>query len=78
MRSLLDLFPATVTNAGKPTPDAIREKLFRPFLRGNECGNEGLGLGLYIASEIARAHGGMLGVHSREEETTFTFTMPIK
>ncbi|MGY4539552.1 signal transduction histidine kinase [Mucilaginibacter sp. UYNi724] len=32
---VLDLFPATVTNAGKPTPEAVREKLFRPFSRGS-------------------------------------------
>ena len=38
----------------------------------------GLGLGLYIASEIARAHDGSLQVASTSEETTFAFTMPLK
>jgi signal transduction histidine kinase len=33
-------------------------------------------LGLYIASEIAKAHGGTLEVTSGPEETRFTFTMP--
>ena len=32
--------------------------------------------GLYIASEIARAHGGTLTVHSIAGETRFTFRMP--
>jgi signal transduction histidine kinase len=38
---------------------------------------QGLGLGLYIASEIARAHGGTLEATSSAEETRFTFRMPI-
>jgi sigma-B regulation protein RsbU (phosphoserine phosphatase) len=38
---------------------------------------QGLGLGLYIAHEIARAHGGTLGVTSTEAETCFTLRMPI-
>jgi sigma-B regulation protein RsbU (phosphoserine phosphatase) len=37
---------------------------------------QGLGLGLYIASQIAKAHGGELKVRSTAEETRFTFTMP--
>lgn len=36
----------------------------------------GLGLGLYIASEIAHAHGGTISVTSDEAETRFTFAMP--
>jgi signal transduction histidine kinase len=34
-------------------------------------------LGLYIASEIARVHGGKLSVHSDESNTRFTLTMPL-
>ncbi|RMS54609.1 hypothetical protein ALP66_05305, partial [Pseudomonas amygdali pv. photiniae] len=38
-----------------------------------------LGLGLYIASEIALAHGGTLEVCSTQEQgTVFTFRMPLK
>jgi signal transduction histidine kinase len=36
----------------------------------------GLGLGLYITSEIDRAHLGTLEVTSSVEETRFTFRMP--
>jgi len=35
-----------------------------------------LGLGLFIASEIARAHDGTLTVASSDIETRFTFRMP--
>jgi len=36
-----------------------------------------LGLGLFIASEIARAHGGTLSATSSPVETIFTFKMPL-
>jgi signal transduction histidine kinase len=39
---------------------------------------EGLGLGLYIAAEIAQAHGGRIEVQTNADETTFTFQMPLK
>ena len=37
----------------------------------------GLGLGLYISSEIARAHSGTLDVTSTPAETRFTLRMPL-
>jgi signal transduction histidine kinase len=48
--------------------------LFRPYWRGLASHpRTGLGLGLYIVSEIARAHGGAIQVSSsREEGTVFT------
>jgi signal transduction histidine kinase len=36
------------------------------------------GLGLFIASEIARAHGGMLRATSNDCETRFIFQMPLR
>lgn len=71
-------FSLTVTNRGAEIPRAARARLFHPFARGAETvGREGLGLGLYIASEIAKAHSGTLTVASSAEETSFTFSMPI-
>jgi signal transduction histidine kinase len=50
-------FELSVANEGEPIPPATRDRLFQPFFRGSgRRGGEGLGLGLYIASEIARAH----------------------
>lgn len=65
-------------NAGEPIPPAARERLFQPFTSGDEAGGgrRGLGLGLYIANEIARAHGGTLTVDSGPEETRFTLRIP--
>lgn len=72
-------FELSVANAGEPISAAAMERLFHPFSRGEVRPNQqGLGLGLYIASEIARAHGGTLGVVSTNEETCFTLTMPTQ
>ncbi len=70
-------FSLSVCNGGKPlTPEALQH-IFEPFYRAdNQPGKDGLGLGLYIASEIARAHGGRLQVASTETETCFTFLLP--
>ena len=39
---------------------------------------QGLGLGLYIAAEIAKGHGATLDVASDATETRFTFRMPVE
>ncbi|MBC9175537.1 GAF domain-containing sensor histidine kinase [Pseudoroseomonas ludipueritiae] len=70
-------FELSVANAGEPIPPAVMRELFRPFFRaGTKQAGQGLGLGLYIADEIARAHGGTLGAVSSLAETRFTFRMP--
>jgi len=69
----------SVANCGEKIPDAKIARLFQPFSRGSEENSkDGLGLGLYIASEIARAHHGTLGVVSSEEETCFTLTIDMQ
>jgi signal transduction histidine kinase len=65
----------SVANHGKPIPPDNLTRLFQPFYRSDDKTRmEGLGLGLFIASEIARAHGGRLEVTSTEAETRFTFS----
>lgn len=72
-------FELSVRNAGDPIPDAALAKLFQPFFRGEaRPSQQGLGLGLYICSEIARAHGGTLTASSTPEATTLLFRMPVK
>lgn len=67
----------SVANAGPPIPVAVQGHLFQPFYRGYKRSSlQGLGLGLYISAQIARAHGGRLSVQSDEKLTVFSFTMP--
>lgn len=67
-----------IANGGDPIPAAALERLFQPFFRGEvRPSQQGLGLGLYIASEIAKAHKGTLRANSTADETRFTFQMPI-
>ena len=68
----------SVSNRGKQIPPEVLERLFQPFFRGEvRQSRQGLGLGLYICSEIAKAHGGTLTVSSSEVATVFTFRMPL-
>lgn len=68
-----------VANSGKQIPPVTMDRLFQPFFRGEVApSQQGLGLGLHIASEIAKAHGGAIEVVSTPEETRFTFRMPLR
>ena len=70
-------FSMSVANSGDKIPENLIGQIFRPFAQGQiKKGQDGLGLGLFIASEIAQAHGGQINVVSNETETRFTFTMP--
>ncbi|MDP9088010.1 MAG: GAF domain-containing sensor histidine kinase [Pseudomonadota bacterium] len=68
-----------VWNAGEPIPPESIGKICEPFWKQSPNGNrEGLGLGLYICSEIVRAHGGTLSVTSSEQSgTDFTARLPL-
>jgi signal transduction histidine kinase len=71
-------FELSVANSGAPIASEAIDRLFQPFYRvSDQDSQQGLGLGLYIASEIARAHGGTIDVASSPEETRFTFRMPL-
>jgi signal transduction histidine kinase len=71
-------FILSVANSGEAIPAAAMKLLFQPFTRGDGHSNkQGLGLGLFIAAEIARAHGGMLTAASTSGETRFTFQIPL-
>jgi signal transduction histidine kinase len=67
-----------VRNEGPPVPPEVLAHLFEPFSRGpDEKGRKasGLGLGLYIAREIVRGHGGQIAAAS-DSETVVTVRLP--
>jgi signal transduction histidine kinase len=69
----------TVSNHGKPIPSGLLPTLFEPFRRGLKPSRAsgGVGLGLHIVSEIARAHGGSITARSDEGATVFVVTLPV-
>ena len=74
-----DVFEISVTNTGDPIPAHALPQLFKPFTRPrNDQPQAGLGLGLYIASQIARGHAGSLDAESSTERTRFRFVMPVR
>ena len=55
----------------------FRSSIFDPFHSGRHGRGEGLGLGLYIAQQIAEAHQGSIEVESHPTRgTVFTVNMP--
>ena len=71
----------TVENAGPTILEQDREKIFERFYRVDESRSrdiEGTGLGLSLAREIARAHGGDLILELSEEGVTrFSLMLPF-
>jgi signal transduction histidine kinase len=71
-----------VHNAGSPIPPELLPHIFDPFRRGAQeaeaqSAAPGLGLGLFIAREIAKAHGGTIEVTSDATSgTTFLVSLP--
>ncbi|MGF6238606.1 signal transduction histidine kinase [Paraburkholderia sp. GAS38] len=70
-----------VRNHGSAIERTALDRIFDPLQRGlnhqdsyNADGS--LGLGLYIAREIAKAHGGEIEVRSDESETVFSVCLP--
>ncbi len=73
------MFDLSVSNFGDDIPPETLGRLFEPFSRSDfALHQQGLGRGLYIASEIAVAHGGRITVSSSGGETKFAFLMPLK
>jgi two-component system, sensor histidine kinase and response regulator len=73
-----DCITLVVKNGGTIAPDTLRH-LFDPFRGSQREGgrSEGLGLGLYIVSQIVQAHDGKVDVITGErDETAFVVQLP--
>ena len=73
------VFTLIVTNQGTPIPADRLAHLFKPYSRpANDTPQAGLGLGLYIAHQIALSHGGRIEAASDEQHgTVFTFSFAL-
>lgn len=77
VRGAADDVVVAITNQGPSIPEALIPVLFDPFRHARTDGRSGhLGLGLYIAHEITRLHGGTLDARSIDGVTTFTMRLP--
>lgn len=68
-----------VINEGEPIPADVLPYIFEPFRRakqGERSATGNLGLGLYIAQQIVRSHGGTLEGRSADGATTFVMSLP--
>ena len=70
-----------IKNSGPAIERILMDQIFDPLIRGigQQVGDDsetGLGLGLYIVREIARAHGGEVTVRSDNVETVFGVRLP--
>jgi two-component system nitrogen regulation sensor histidine kinase GlnL len=63
-----------VSDDGRGVPEDLVERLFLPLVSGRA---EGTGLGLPLAQQIAREHGGSLAYRSRPGHTVFTVLLPL-
>jgi signal transduction histidine kinase len=69
----------TVRNEGPGMPPEVLAHLFEPFSKPPDERSRkasGLGLGLYIAREIVRGHGGEISAKAAEGETAVTVRLP--
>jgi two-component system nitrogen regulation sensor histidine kinase GlnL len=63
-----------IVDDGRGVPDDLTERLFLPLVSGRA---QGSGLGLPLAQQIAREHGGALSYRSRPGHTVFTMLLPV-
>lgn len=68
----------TVTDAGMGVPPGEESAIFDEYTNGSNVENAGVGLGLYVAREIVRQHGGDIGVTTPAAGgASFWFTLPL-
>ena len=63
-----------IADNGRGVPEDLAERIFLPLVSGRA---EGTGLGLPLAQQVAREHGGSLSYRSRPGHTVFTLLIPV-
>jgi PAS domain S-box-containing protein len=68
-----------VEDQGRGIPEEARDRIFRPYERVTEAqAVPGLGMGLFIAAEIVKAHGGTIRVEGRPSGgSRFVVELPL-
>jgi two-component system, NtrC family, nitrogen regulation sensor histidine kinase GlnL len=64
-----------IEDDGRGVPETLAERIFLPLVSGRA---EGSGLGLTLAQQVAREHGGSLAYRSRPGHTVFTLLLPYE
>jgi two-component system sensor histidine kinase KdpD len=77
-RTTSDGISIAVADRGPGIPEAKRDELFEAFSRIDETatGREGVGLGLYVVSQLVEVMGGRIDLLSSPKGTTFTIHIP--
>ena len=76
-KKLVDQVFISVKDNGNGVPQKILDKIFQPFFTTKPAG-QGTGLGLSLAYDIVRAHGGELKVETQEGEgSIFIIQLPV-
>jgi two-component system, NtrC family, nitrogen regulation sensor histidine kinase GlnL len=63
-----------IIDNGRGVPETLRENLFLPLVSGQP---DGTGLGLALAQEIAREHGGVVVHEGHDGRTVFAVLLPL-
>ena len=76
-KKMEDKVEIRVTDNGNGIPQKVSDKIFQPFFTTKPTG-QGTGLGLSLAYDIVKAHGGELKVETKEGEgSEFIIHLPI-
>lgn len=68
-----------VKDQNKPVPENERSRIFTRFYRGmNSRSSDGIGIGLYLAREIALKQGGYMNLSARDNGNTFSIILPVE
>jgi len=68
----------TVTDSGPGIPPGEETAIFEEYATSSATENSGVGLGLFVAREIVREHGGDIGVETPTGGgASFWFTLPL-